>query len=124
MADDSVAVAATPSGKSSNNRRKSTSGGGGGGGGNKKQQLKKMRSQPKLTHLDAQPGDQYLVKVKGYPIWPVVIADEEMLPEPMLNKRPVTAKRPDGTYREDVADGGKKAHDRTFPVMYLGSNEL
>ena len=38
--------------------------------------------------------------------------------------RPVTAARPDGTYREDFADGGKRAGDRTYPVMYLYTNEL
>ncbi|KAK8126233.1 uncharacterized protein PG998_001992 [Apiospora kogelbergensis] len=42
----------------------------------------------------------------------------------MLSTRPVTAARPDGTYREDFADGGKRAGDRTYPVMYLHTNEF
>jgi hypothetical protein len=32
--------------------------------------------------------------------------------------------RADGTYREDYADGGKRAHERTFPVMFLETNEF
>jgi hypothetical protein len=64
------------------------------------------------------------MKLKGYPQWPVIIADEEMLPEPLLKSRPVSAQRQDGTYREDFAEGGKRVHDRTFPVMYLYTNEL
>lgn len=66
----------------------------------------------------------YLVSMKGYPPWPVIICDEQMLPETLLSKRPVSAKRMDGTYREDFADGGKTAKDRRFPIMFLGTNEL
>lgn len=47
-----------------------------------------------------------------------------MLPKSLLDTRPVTAQRPDGTYREDYAEGGKRAHERTFPVMFFETNEL
>lgn len=86
--------------------------------------LNRKGSKARITHLDAQPGDHYFVKLKGYPAWPVVICDEDMLPQTLLKGRPVTAARPDGTYREDYADGGKRAADRTFPVMYLSTNEF
>jgi len=42
----------------------------------------------------------------------------------MLETRPVTAMQEDGTYRADYADDGKRAHERTFPVMFFNSNEL
>lgn len=90
----------------------------------KGKKLNKKASKAKLFHTNAQPGDHFLVKLKGYPQWPVIICDEEMLPETLIKTRPVTAKRADGTYREDYADGGKRANDRTFPVMYLRTNEL
>lgn len=85
-----------------------------------KQNKKKARA----THLHAQPGEYYLARLRSYPQWPSIICDEEMLPETLLKTRPVTAMRPDGTYREDYADGGKRAHERTFPVMFFGTNEL
>ncbi|KAI1118784.1 hypothetical protein F5Y14DRAFT_397633 [Nemania sp. NC0429] len=75
-------------------------------------------------HLDAKPGEHYFAKLKGFPPWPVVICEEDMLPTNMLVSRPVTAARADGTYREDFADGGRRAGDRTFPVMYLHTNEF
>jgi hypothetical protein len=90
----------------------------------KGKKLNKKQSKARITHLDAQPGDHYFVKLKGFPQWPVIICDEDMLPQSLLRSRPVTAKRPDGTYREDYADGAKKVGDRTFPVMYLYTNEL
>ncbi len=95
-----------------------------GGGGAKAKKLNKKASKPRLLHTDAQPGDHYFVKLKGFPQWPVIICDEDMLPASLLKTRPVTAKRADGTYREDYADGGKNVADRTFPVMYLHTNEL
>jgi hypothetical protein len=88
------------------------------------QKLNRKGSKARLVHLDAKPGDHYFVKLKGYPAWPAVICDEDMLPQTLIKGRPVTAARPDGTYREDYADGGKRAADRTFPVMYLYTNEL
>lgn len=47
-----------------------------------------------------------------------------MLPEILLGTRPVSAKRADGSYREDFEEGGKNARDRTYPVMFLSTNEL
>ena len=113
-----VGDAATDTDKSKS-RRKSI-----GGGGAKGKKLNKKASKPRLLHTDAQPGDHYFVKLKGFPQWPVIICDEDMLPASLLKTRPVTAKRADGTYREDYADGGKNVADRTFPVMYLHTNEL
>lgn len=77
-----------------------------------------------VMHLNVQPGEYWYVTMKGYQAWPAVICDEEMLPESLLSKRPVSAMRPDGTYREDFADGGKNVRDRRYPVMFLGTNEL
>jgi len=90
----------------------------------KGKKLNKKGSKARITNIGAQPGDMYLMKLKGYPPWPVIICDEDMLPQSLLLNRPVAAKRPDGTYREDFADGGKRTHDRVFPVMYLYTNEL
>lgn len=105
--------------KAKASRRKST-----GGSEPKGKKLNKKQSKAALVNLSAQPGDQYLVKLKGFPPWPAVVCDEDMLPGPIIASRPVTAKRADGTYREDFADGGKRAKDRTYPVMYLYTNEL
>jgi hypothetical protein len=105
--------------KSSSSRRKSSA-----VPEHKGKKLNKKKSMPKITHLDAQPGDYYLARLKGYPPWPSIIADEDMLPEIMLNTRPVTTKKPDGTYNDAYADGGKKMHERTFPIMFLYTNEL
>ncbi|KAI3342792.1 hypothetical protein F4824DRAFT_119928 [Ustulina deusta] len=109
---------ATPTATKSQPRRKSTS------VTEKGKKLNRKASKAKILHLDAKPGDHYFAKLKGFPPWPVVICEEDMLPHNMLNSRPVTASRPDGTYREDFADGGKRAADRTFPVMYLHTNEF
>lgn len=105
--------------KAKASRRKSS-----GGSEPKGKKLNKKQSKARILNLSAQPGDQYLVKLKGFPPWPAIICDEDMLPGPIIASRPVTAKRADGTYREDFADGGKRANDRTFPVMYLYTNEL
>jgi hypothetical protein len=90
----------------------------------KGKKLNKKGSRARVTHLDAKPGDHFFVKLKGFPKWPAIICDEDMLPQALLKSRPVTARRTDGTYREDYADGGKRVADRTFPVMYLHTNEL
>lgn len=108
----------TPLTNNKTNRRKSA------GGGNNRKSLNKKASKAKITHLDVQPGDHFTVKLKGYPEWPAIIADDTMLPPPILNTRPVTAKRADGTYAEAYADGGKRAQDRNYPVMFLQTNEL
>ncbi|KAI1383182.1 uncharacterized protein F4822DRAFT_419570 [Hypoxylon trugodes] len=107
---------ATPVDKSKARRKSS--------GDTKGKKLNKKQSKAKILHVDAQPGEHYFAKLKGFPPWPVIIAEEDMLPQSMLSTRPVTAARPDGTYREDFADGGKRIADRTFPVMYLHTNEF
>ncbi|KAK8089480.1 hypothetical protein PG997_004441 [Apiospora hydei] len=99
---------ATPSSSKQAARRKST-------GTPAAKKLNKKASKARMLHLDCVPG---------FPPWPVIIADESMLPQTMLSTRPVTAARPDGSYREDFADGGKRAADRTYPVMYLHTNEF
>ncbi|KAM6531160.1 hypothetical protein FSOLCH5_000645 [Fusarium solani] len=110
-------AAETPAAKGRNNRRKSTGGAGG-------KTLSKKASKARLTHLDAKPGDHFLVKLKGFPAWPAIICDESMLPQALVVNRPVTAARRDGTYNEAYADGGKRVNDRSFPVMYLYTNEF
>ncbi|KIX94688.1 uncharacterized protein Z520_09734 [Fonsecaea multimorphosa CBS 102226] len=105
--------------KSSSSRRKSST-----VPEHKGKKLNKKKSMSKMTHLDAQPGDYYLARLKGYPPWPSIIADEDMLPDIMINTRPVTTKKADGTYNEAYADGGKKMNERTFPIMFLGTNEF
>jgi len=111
------AATESASAKAKNNRRKST-------GGASRKSLSKKASKARLTHLDAKPGDHFLVKLKGFPAWPAIICDESMLPQALVDSRPVAAARPDGSYTEAYADGGKRVNDRTFPVMYLHTNEL
>lgn len=90
---------------------------------NKKKTPSKKKEPAKLR-LDVQPGEVYFVAMKGYQPWPVIVCDENMLPETLLSKRPVSARRIDGTYREDFMEGGKNAKDRRYPVMFMGTNEL
>jgi hypothetical protein len=90
----------------------------------KGKKLNKKKSMPKITHLDAKPGDYFFARLKSYPPWPAIICDEDMLPSSLLSTRPVTTKKPDGTYNEAYVDGGKKVTERTFPVMFLYTNEL
>ncbi|PGH01328.1 hypothetical protein AJ80_09018 [Polytolypa hystricis UAMH7299] len=105
--------------KKSNGKRKSTS-----VPEHKGKKLNRKKSAARITHLDAQPGEHYLARQKGWSAWPSVICDEEMLPQSLLATRPVTTKQLDGTYRPDYADGGKRVHERTFPIMYLHTNEF
>ena len=85
----------------------------------KSKKLNKKKSKP-MTHLDAKPGEYYLGRMRGHPPWPSIICDEEMLPSVLLSNRPVTTKQPDGTYKKpEYADGGKRAYERTFPIMFL-----
>ncbi|KAJ6783864.1 hypothetical protein PWT90_05492 [Aphanocladium album] len=107
-----AAATETPNSKK-NNRRKSVGGG-----------LSRKGSKARLSHADAKPGDHFLVKLKGFPPWPVIICDESMLPPALTSSRPVSAAKADGTYSEAYADGGKRVNDRTFPVMYLFTNEF
>ena len=86
----------------------------------KTKKLNKKKSKVQLTQLDAQPGEYYFARMKGHPPWPSVICDEEMLPVSLLESRPVTTRQADGTFRKpEYADDGKRAHERTFPVMFL-----
>lgn len=103
--------------KASKDRRRSS-------GVAEKSKLNKRKSMTKLTQLSVQPGEYYLARLRSYAPWPSIICDEEMLPQSLLDTRPVTAAQPDGTYRADYADGGKRAHERTYPVMFFQSNEL
>lgn len=89
----------------------------------KSKKLNKKKSMPNMN-LDLEPGDAVWARLKGYAPWPAIVCDESMLPESLLGNRPVSTKRPDGTYREDFADGGKNVRDRTYPVMFLSTNEL
>ena len=114
---DDVATSAKKS-SSKGKRRSST-----GPPEHKSKKLNRKKSMATLQ-LDAQPGDYFFARMKGYPKWPSIICDEEMLPESLLQTRPVTAMKPDGTYREDFLPGGKNVKDRTYAVMYLGTNEL
>ena len=85
----------------------------------KSKKLNKKKSKP-LTNLGAQAGEYYFARMKGHPPWPSIICDEEMLPLSLLTTRPVTAALPDGSFkRADYAEGGKRAYERTFPVMFL-----
>ncbi|KAL5362615.1 hypothetical protein BJX96DRAFT_154248 [Aspergillus floccosus] len=102
--------------KSSSSKRKST-----GGSGSK---LSRKKSQTRITHLHAKPGEYYLARLRSFPPWPSIICDEEILPQSLLTTRPVSAARPDGSYRDDYADDGKRAHERTFPVMFFQTNEF
>ena len=106
--------------KSSNEKRKSTTS----VPEHKGKKLNKKKSTAKITHLDAKPGEHFFARLKSYPPWPAIVCDEEILPISLRNTRPVTTQKADGTYNEPYADGGKKVNERTFPVMFLGTNEL
>jgi len=120
-ADESIisAVDTSAPADKSKTRRKS-----GGIPEHKSKKLNKKASKAKMTHIDAKPGDYYYIRLKGYPLWPGIVAAEDMLPQLLLKTRPVTAADPEGNYRADFADGGNKVNSRTFPVMYLFTNEL
>lgn len=117
VADDNSA--ATPASAGKKEKRKSV----GGVPEHKNKKLNKKKSMPTL-HLECKPGDLYWARLKGYPPWPSIICDEQMLPESLLASRPVSTSRPDGSIRDDFKEGGKNARDRTFPVMFLATNEL
>lgn len=85
----------------------------------KSKKLNKKKSRP-LTNLSAQPGEYYIARMKGHPPWPSIICDEDMLPERILSTRPVTAPLPDGSFKKpEYAEGGKRAHEKTYPIMFL-----
>lgn len=112
-------AAETPASANKNQKRKSI----GGVPEHKNKKLNKKKSMPTL-HLDCKPGDYYWAKLKGYPPWPAIICDEQMLPESLLASRPVSTARPDGSIRDDFKEGGKNAKERTYPIMFLSTNEL
>lgn len=48
-----------------------------------------------------------------------------MLPSVLIQTRPVTAAQADGTFKkDDFAEGGKRERERTFPIMFLFTNEF
>ncbi|KAK5124281.1 hypothetical protein LTR85_001984 [Meristemomyces frigidus] len=100
-------------------KRKST----GGIPEHKSKKLNKKKSMINLN-LDCKPGEFYWARLKGYPPWPAIICDEQMLPESLLASRPVSTARPDGSLRADFQEGGKNAKERTFPIMFLSTNEF
>lgn len=110
-------TAATPA--SAKGKRKST-------GGVPEHKNKKANKRKSMVNLvpDAQPGDYFFAKFKGFPPWPSIICDESMLPETLLASRPVSALNSQGDLREDFQPGGKNAKDRTYPIMFLETNEL
>ncbi|MCJ1283699.1 hypothetical protein MMC26_003030 [Xylographa opegraphella] len=90
----------------------------------KSKKLNKKKSKPVLR-LEAKPGDLFLARMKGHPPWPSIICDEAMLPQILLSSRPITTAQPDGTFKKpEYADGGKRASERTFPIMFLQTNEF
>ncbi|KAJ5566232.1 hypothetical protein N7535_007870 [Penicillium sp. DV-2018c] len=101
--------------KASKNRRVSTGA---------TQKLNRRKSQSRITHLDAKPGQMYLARLRSYAPWPAIICDEEILPASLLESRPVTAMQLDGSYKGEYAEGGRRVHERTFPVMFFGTNEF
>ncbi|KAF2164394.1 hypothetical protein M409DRAFT_25272 [Zasmidium cellare ATCC 36951] len=116
--EDASTLDATPGG-SKDKKRKSI----GGVPEHKAKKLNKKKSMPTL-HLECKPGDFYWARLKGYPPWPAVICDESMLPESLLASRPVSTARPDGSLRDDFKEGGKNAKERTFPIMFMFTNEF
>jgi len=85
----------------------------------------KHKKSVKEFHTNAQTGELYLARLKGHAPWPALIADDDMLPEIIESKRPVTAPQLDGTWkRAEYAPEGKRHHERTFAVMFLYTNEF
>ncbi|ELR10489.1 hypothetical protein VC83_04786 [Pseudogymnoascus destructans] len=119
VAEIAEATATPSSANKSKARRKSS-----GVPEHKGRKLNKKESKAKMSNIHAQPGEYYFIKLRGFPKWPGIVASEDMLPDAILKSRPVTTAKPDGTYREDFAEGGKNTLDRTFPVMFLETNQF
>ena len=96
------AAAATPTTNGKDKKRKSV----GGVPEHKGKKLNKKKSMPNLQ-LNCEPGQYYWARLKGYPPWPAIVCDEEMLPESLLASRPVSTTRADGSLRDDFKEGGK-----------------
>lgn len=120
VADASATNGTSAGKKAANGKRKS----GAGVPEHKKKTPVKGKKKAAEPRLNVSAGQMYMVAMRGYQPWPVIVCDEEMLPESLLSKRPVSARRIDGTYREDFLEGAKNAKDRRYPVMFLGTNEL
>lgn len=116
---DQAPGAATPASAKSKSRRKSS-----GVPEHKSKKSGKKGVKASNSHVDAKPGDYFYIRLKGFPLWPGIVCSEDMLPSTLLNSRPVTAAKPDGSYREEYQEGGKRVQDRTFPCMYLSTQEL
>ncbi|KAJ5217484.1 uncharacterized protein N7469_011109 [Penicillium citrinum] len=119
VADAEPASAPEPNGTPAKTKRRQSSGTGTG-----EKKLNRKKSVTRVTHLNAKPGDYYLARLRSYAPWPAIICDEEILPVSLIESRPVTAAQEDGSYRADYADDGKRAHERTYPVMFFGTNEF
>lgn len=113
---EALAPNGTPASKKA--KRKST------GIAESKAKASRRKSQARPTNLHAKPGEYYLAHLRSFPPWPAIICDEDILPKSLSDTRPVSTARADGTIREDYAEGGKRAHERTFPVMFLETNEF
>lgn len=98
-------------------KRKST-------GGVPEHKGKQNRRKSAVVQVHAKPGEYYLARLRSFPPWPSIVCDEEMLPASLLETRPVSAYRADGTIRDDYSENGKRGHERTYPVMFLQTNEL
>ncbi|KAF2224943.1 hypothetical protein BDZ85DRAFT_294777 [Elsinoe ampelina] len=118
VAAAAAAADSTPAAGKNSKRKSST-----GVPEHKSKKLNKKKSMVNLN-LDLDAGNLVWARLKGHPPWPAIVCDESMLPESLLGSRPVSTKRPDGTYREDFLDGGKNAKDRTYPVMFFSTNEF
>ncbi|KAJ5637249.1 hypothetical protein N7490_007128 [Penicillium lividum] len=105
----------TPASKSKDQRRSS-------GVGEKK--LNRKKSMNRIINKDVKPGQYYLSTLRSFAPWPSIVCDEEMIPQTLLDSRPVTAMQLDGKFRADYADDGRRAHERTYPIMFFGSNEF
>lgn len=93
-------------------------------GGIPEHKSKQNRRKSVANQVHAKPGEYYLARLRSFPPWPSIVCDEEMLPQSLLETRPVSAYRADGTIRDEYAEGGKRAHERTYPIMFFQTNEL
>jgi hypothetical protein len=93
-------------------------------GGIPEHKSKPNRRKSIANQVQAKPGEYYLARLRSFPPWPSIVCDEDILPQSLQESRPVSAYRADGTIRDEYAEGGKRAHERTYPVMFFQTNEL
>ncbi|EER28592.1 PWWP domain containing protein [Coccidioides posadasii C735 delta SOWgp] len=117
--DQATGANGTPTSAKKSSKRKSI-----GVPEHRSKKMSKKKAVAPTTHLDAQPGEYYFARLRSWPPWPAIICDEEMLPQSLLATRPITTKQSDGTYTEHFKDGAKRVNERTFPVMFLHTNEF